>query len=353
MSHLSIILIFFGVLVNTLAIPLSDDVLRRQIARHFVIGFDGYTVPRPIEEYIKEYPPAGIILFDRNLQSPEQVKALTHSLRLLAGTDIIIMIDQEGGRVARLRPETNFPLLTHSAQSLGKKPISESYAAGYETGRLLSSLGITLNLAPVVDLAIPGGFIAKSTRSFGETPNIVIPHAQAYLEGLHAGGVKGCLKHFPGHGSGVLDPHFQWVDISDSFSAPEIDPFRALIEENLADSILVGHLFNNQWDEENPSSLSAKVIRGMLRTELGYRGLILTDDLDMAASGLNLSEASARALRAGVDLLLLCDTGGGKALHPLPEFTRDKLYKILNFLILECHQDPLLKKQILQSPKIL
>ncbi len=329
----------------------TDKDLSGQVARCFVIGFDGYVLPEIIRTYIVKNPPGGVILFDRNIQSPPQLKALTAAIRQAVPQGVLIMVDQEGGNVARLKEATGCPKATPSAEALGKGPLSKAQAAGYETGCLLKTTGINLDLAPVVDIGLPGRYLKSRGRTFGETPEAVTAYAGAFTEGLHQAGIHNCLKHFPGHGSGVLNPHFEWVDITQTFTPIELQPFKALIEAGLADTIMVGHLFNANWDKVYPASLSKKVIQGMLRENLGYNGLILTDDLDMAAAGKTPDQSALLALEAGVDLLLFCDTGAGLALHPTPEATCELLNRYLEALTTAATNSPQIKEHLQASNK--
>ena len=332
------------------AINANKD-LSAQVARRFVIGFDGYILPPIIRTYMVNNPPGGVILFDRNIQSPAQLKALTAAIRQAVPQGILIMVDQEGGNVARLKELTGFPKATPSAEFLGLGPLTKTQAAGYETGCLLKDMGINLDLAPVVDIGLPDGYLKSRGRTFGETPETVTTYAEAFTKGLHQAGVHNCLKHFPGHGSGMLNPHFEWVDITQTFTPIELQPFKALIDAGLADTIMVGHLFNANWDTVYPASLSKKVIQGMLREDLHYNGLILTDDLDMAASGKTPDQSALLALEAGADLLLFCDTGAGLALHPTPEATCERLNRYLEALTAAATNSPQLKEHLQASNK--
>jgi beta-N-acetylhexosaminidase len=171
----------------------------------------------------------------------------------------------------------------------------------------LKQSGINLNLAPVVDLDLnPDGLISRNGRSFGVDPELVFRHARAFIVAHHSHGILTALKHFPGKGSAGEDTHFELADVTDLYQERELYPFSRLIREGLADIIMTSHINHRGWDEEYPVTLSAKVLQGLLRGKLGYRGLIISDDLLMGAllKQFSLEEACVRAVQAGVDILL-------------------------------------------------
>jgi len=283
----------------------DDDVIKQEIAHHFVIGFSGEYLTDCMKTYLEQYPPGGVILFDRNIKNLQQLQAFIHSIRQTTSHQLILMIDQEGGNVARLRPETGFNLTYPSALQLGDEPASKAYSVGYQIGQLLKSLDIDMNLAPVVDLAVDHAYLLKKNRTFSKDPLQAAQQAMAFTQGLHAAGILNCLKHFPGHGSTEVDPHLTWTDVSAVYQKQEILPFQILIEAHLADSIMIGHLYHRDWDSHYPASLSYLVMQHQLREQLGFKGLILTDDLSMGAIHLSATMASKQALMAGADLILL------------------------------------------------
>jgi len=283
----------------------DDNRVKQEIAHHFVIGFSGEYLTDCMKTYLEQYPPGGVVLFDRNIKSFQQLKSLITAIRQAASQKLMVMIDQEGGNVARLKPETGFNIKYPSALELGDEPASKVYSSGYEIGRLLKSLDIDMNLAPVVDLSFDHTYLTKRKRTFSKDPLQVAQQAMAFTQGLHAAGILNCLKHFPGHGSATVDPHLTWTDVSAVYQAEEILPFRILIEAHLADSIMIGHLYHQDWDSHYPASLSNQVIKGQLRHHLGYKGLVLTDDLSMGAVHLSSAMAVKQALMAGTDLVLL------------------------------------------------
>ncbi|APG25539.1 MULTISPECIES: glycoside hydrolase family 3 protein [Syntrophotalea] len=305
-----------------------------------MVGFAGSVLDEnhPILEDIRSRHLGGVILFNYgpsadhpagNIVSPEQLRSLTAQLQKAAGTvPVLIAIDQEGGRIVRLKEEFGFPA-TVSAASLGK--INDPALTRKRSDAIALSLqqvGINLNLGPVVDLnSNPDNpVIGKLERSFSADPAVVVIHAREYIRAHHRRGILCSLKHFPGHGSSTGDSHQGFVDVTASWSAKELDPFRTLIDENLADTVLTAHVFNATLDAGAPATLSKKTVDGLLRKHLGFSGVVLSDDLTMGAIAdhYSLEETVEKALNAGVDMLLLADN------HP--DTTR-RMLSILHKLI--------------------
>jgi len=297
----------------------STSALRARIGQLLLVGFRG---TRPAEcaaiaRAIREQQVGGVILFDqemadpttrrRNIESPAQVEELTAFLQAQAPTPLLIAIDQEGGRVNRLKPEYGFPESV-SHEELGQRDdLAETDRRAAETARTLASLGINFNLAPVVDLdANPHNPIIKGKRrSFSADPEAVARHAAEFVRAHRAHGIATCAKHFPGHGSAQGDTHLGLVDVTATWHERELLPFRRLIEAGLDDAIMSAHVFNAHLDPERPATLSRTVLTGVLREQLGFRGVAVSDDLEMKAiaSHYGLEEAVPAALEAGIDLL--------------------------------------------------
>jgi len=266
---------------------------------------------------IREHGIGGVILFDqemadastkrRNIESPAQVKELVSYLQSQAPTPLLVSIDQEGGRVNRLKPDYGFPE-SISHEELGRiNDPAETYRRAEQTARTLASLGLNLNLAPVVDLdANPDNPIIKGKkRSFSADPEVVARHAAEFVRAHRAHGVLSCAKHFPGHGSAKGDTHLGLVDVTQTWHERELIPFRRLIEAGLCDALMSAHVFNAKLDPERPATLSRAVLTGILREKLGYRGVVLSDDMEMKAisSHYGLEKSVPAAIEAGVDML--------------------------------------------------
>jgi beta-N-acetylhexosaminidase len=252
--------------------------------------------------------PGGIVLFGRNLDQPRDLADLEEALRNTLRSPFLLAIDQEGGRVSRLRPWIG---PTASAAALAALGADAARAAGTATGRTLRALGFGLDFAPVVDLGDPGRDNVIGDRSFGTAPERVTELAGAFLDALQATGVAGCLKHFPGLGDGEIDPHESLPVCRcepETLWARDLVPYRDLAPR--AAAVMVGHGSFPDLDPApgRPATLSPSIVGGWLRARLGFRGLVVTDDMDMGAIAPLDPDGSAAvaAIGAGCDLLLYC-----------------------------------------------
>ncbi|MBA4767251.1 MAG: beta-N-acetylhexosaminidase [Porphyrobacter sp.] len=276
-----------------------------------IFGLSGPVLTEDERAFFRDCDPAGYILFGRNCVDPEQLRALTDDLRSIHGRErLLVSIDQEGGRVARLRPPhwAGYP----SGEAFDKlyqiapaSAIEAARANATAMGLELSAMGITVDYQPPLDLRVPGAHDVIGDRSLGSDPMQVAALGRAVLEGLAAGGVAGCIKHMPGHGRTDVDTHKALPTVTASAAELEDDlaPFRTL---NHALIGMTGHLVFTAWDAENPATLSETVIRDVIRGEIGFDGLLLTDDIDMEALGGTIPERAARAHAAGCDIILNC-----------------------------------------------
>jgi len=284
-----------------------------------MLGFRGTTLTpdNPIVADVRDRHLGGVILFasdlpsgstERNIESPGQVRALCEALRETADGGLLIGIDQEGGLVARLGPEHGFPP-TRSAAELGATgDPAVTRAASEEIAAMLADLGINLNFAPVVDVNTnpANPVIGQIDRSFSSDPYVVAAHAAAFVEGHRVHGVLTSLKHFPGHGSSQADSHAGFVDVTTTWDPLELIPYRELAGQGLIDTVMAAHVFNANWDDEHPASLSANVIQEMLRGQIGFAGPVVSDDMGMGAitKQYAFEEAIRLAIVAGNDLLV-------------------------------------------------
>lgn len=293
--------------------------LRDKIGQMLLIGFRGCEIKEsdPIARDLAERNLGGVVLFDqemadtslpvRNIKSPGQVRALTASLHKLARTPLWISIDQEGGRVNRLKTDYGFPASVSHEELGALNDLKETFAQAEKTARTLASLGINLNLAPVVDIdAGPDNPIIKGKkRSFSADPEIVASHATEFCRAHHQRAVMTCAKHFPGHGSAHGDTHLGLVDVTAFWTERELIPFQRLIAAGACDTIMTAHVFNAHLDPERPATLSRAVLQGILRQRLGFEGVILSDDMEMKAiaSHYGLEQAVHYGIEAGLDVL--------------------------------------------------
>ena len=285
-----------------------------------MLGFRGASLNDPETrediEMLKSACVRGVILFDhdiagnckRNIHSPKQLAKLIEDLRNELGTELVIAIDQEGGQVARLDAHNGF-LPTISAAEFAQLVEMDQIQYADRQAKQLSKLGIDLNFAPCVDLAIEPSspIIAEKERSFGASVEDVARCAHIVIDAHQRAGVHCCIKHYPGHGSALLDSHLGVCDITKAHTQDEIDIFKRLIDA-YTDSVAVmsGHLMHQGIDESFPASLSKRHIADQLRNGLGFAGIVITDSLDMRAirDGFGEGESAALALNAGGDLIL-------------------------------------------------
>ena len=294
--------------------PVATPVpLRRRAAQMLVAGFAG-SAPAPDDPIMHAIRDGlgGVILFARNIESPAQLAQLTASLRAAAGErTLLIAIDEEGGAVARLNPDNGFPATPTAAKVGRRNDPGYAHEVGTAIGTTLAGAGINLNLAPVVDLNVnpANPSIGALGRSFSADAGVVVAMAGGFIAGQRERGVLTTLKHFPGLGSATGDTDREFVDITQTWTDAELEPFRQLIAAGQADLVMVSNAFNGQLDLRNPASLSAPTLN-LLRGDLGWAGVTITDDLMAGALTANYSanEVLRRAIRAGNDLLLLANT---------------------------------------------
>jgi beta-N-acetylhexosaminidase len=285
-----------------------------------LVGFRGLTVEEAtdIAADIRDRNLGGILIFDtdqpthsavRNVESSAQLTALVGGLQQLAHTTLLVATDEEGGLVARLDQRHGFPPTTSAATLGARGDLTFTQAAGRKIAETLASVGVNLNLAPVVDLNVnpTNPIIGSLGRSFSADPAVVTAQAEAFVRGHRAVGVRTTLKHFPGHGSSTGDTHLGVVDVTGTWSATELQPFANLIRDGLADAVLTAHVFNAKLDPRHPATLSQPTIAGILRDRLGWDGLVLSDDMQMGAirQAYGYQEALRLAIFAGVDVLTI------------------------------------------------
>lgn len=298
----------------------NEVTLDEKIGEMLMIGFRGTTIieKNHIVNDIKNLNIGGVVLYDfdlfsngevvRNIESPKQVKALCENLQGLNDSKLLISIDQEGGRVNRLKTTYGFPKVGVSAQYLGglNNLDSTRYYADL-TAKLLQDLGINFNYAPVVDLNIntKSPAIGAIERSYSADPKIVTEQAKVILDVYKKHGIIGCLKHFPGHGSAAADSHLGITDITKSWNEVELEPYRNLIEQQKVEMIMTAHVYNENLDTL-PATLSKKIMNDILREDLGWEGIIISDDMHMGAIAKHygLETAIEKAINAGVDILM-------------------------------------------------
>ncbi len=297
--------------------------LDRMIGQMIMVGFRGIR-PDPKNPIVRDIVAGrvgGVILFDvdgpggggeRNIRSPKQLRKLTTWLQKQAGpVPLLIGIDQEGGKVNRLKTKYGFPP-TVSAKELGRRDdIAWTQKVAATVARTLASEGINLNFAPVVDLNTnpDNPVIGSKNRSFSADPAVVVRQARTWIEAHRRAGVIATLKHFPGHGSSHADSHLGFVDVTKTWTENELTPYEELISKGVVDAIMTAHIFNANLDPDYPATLSRPIITGILRNRLGFQGVVISDDLQMKAisARYGFEETIQRGIQAGLDILLFAN----------------------------------------------
>ena len=284
--------------------------LAEKVGQLFMVGIEGTEVTPALAAWMATYGWGGVIIFGRNVESPAQLLFLTQGLQAAAQArghlPLLIAVDQEGGRVARLKaPFTAFPSAARVGQ-IGSELLAD------EVGRILATelraVGINMDMAPVLDVLTNPANTVVGDRAFGTDPHCVARQGVACMRGMHAAGVLAVGKHFPGHGDTRLDSHVA-LPVSERTAAQlqacELLPFQEAIAAGLQ-AIMTAHVIYKAWDPHQPATLSSSILSGILREEMRFPGVIISDDLEMAAVSETLpwEEVPLRALSAGVDLLL-------------------------------------------------
>lgn len=310
-------LLFFTLISSLLALP-NDAELKKMIGHMLVVGFDDATInaQSPIVKELQTYELGGVILFDRfykernrtkNISSPEQLRELTKQLNHYAKKPLLISIDQEGGKVARLKPSYGFAEIP-SAFALSKTSLEHAKNVYTSMAQMLKEHGINCDFGPVVDLAVndKNSVIVGLERSYGKESETVTNYAKVFIDALKSEGVISVLKHFPGHGSSLGDSHLGFVDLTQTWSERELEPYQKLIDDNAISMIMSAHVFNAKLDATYPATLSYAINTTLLRKKMHYNGVLISDDLQMEAIAkyYTLKETVTLAINSGIDMLL-------------------------------------------------
>lgn len=294
--------------------PIAEQIktmtLEEKIGQMIMAGIDGYTMNENEAKLIQEYHIGGFILFGRNVETPEQLLALTNSLKkanTLNQNPLLLSVDEEGGRISRLpKTITNFP----TNKALGKIHSEElSYEIGTLLAEKVSTFGFNMNFAPVLDINSNPKNPVIGDRAFGSEVDVVSNLGYQTMKGISLGGVIPVIKHFPGHGDTSVDSHIGLPAVENDLERLkcfELVPFKNAIDKG-ADCVMVAHILLTKIDAENPASLSPIVIDDILRLQLNYDGVVITDDMTMGAVTKNydLATAAIKAVNAGNDIILV------------------------------------------------
>jgi beta-N-acetylhexosaminidase len=277
-----------------------------------IFGTSGTALTCDERAFFREADPAGFILFKRNVENRDQLRALTDDLRALSGRDdLAILIDQEGGRVQRMSPP-EWPAFPPAGEPFGtlyrRAPMTAIEAARINAEALaltLREVGITVDCLPLLDVRQPGADNIIGDRSFGTEPVMVAALGRAVLDGLAAGGCVGVIKHMPGHGRATVDSHqaLPVVTADEEELEADIAPFIRLAHAPMA---ITAHVVYTAWDDTLPATLSPFVIEHIIRGRIGFDGLLMTDDIDMKALSGTAGEKAQAAIAAGCDIALDC-----------------------------------------------
>ncbi len=312
------------------------DSLDIKIGQMILIGFSKDEVDPAVLEEIRKGKVGSVIIFEKNIPPKNSfvaLKKITWTYQEAATIPLLICIDQEGGRVNRLKDKYGFPS-SITASAMNKSNALDSVRFYSEaTASTLAGLGINVNFAPVVDLASnPNNpIIAKYGRAFSANEDSVSLLAKEFIKGHRKYKVLTSLKHFPGHGSSKEDTHLGIADVTNTWEARELKPYQALIDSGYADAIMTSHIVNRKLDPKgNPGTLSADILNGILRNKLHFNGVVFTDDMQMHAitKHYGLEDAIRLAIQAGVDIMTFSNNISGS-----DERTVDKVHTIIRGMV--------------------
>lgn len=354
--HASGVLLFrflaaaFALLLTGL--PASAASLEQMAGQMIIVGFEGASADADGVEAaaaeLREGRLGGVMYLKKNVTDLPMVREMNALFRA-ATPDLppFITLDQEGGAVERLTGEVGFSEIPNAASIAAQNSPQAAEDIYRAMADGIAAEGFSVNFGPVADLNLnpDNQVIARFGRAFSAEPETVIAYDAAFIRAHHAAGLITALKHFPGHGSSTADSHEGFVDLTQTWTPDELEPYRALIGEGLADMVMVGHLYHADYadsDGETPSSLSPRWIDGILRGELGFDGVVISDDLEMGAirDHFTLEETVTKAVRAGMDVLLFSNTA---------KYRPGLSGEILDILVAEAAADPDFARRIEQS----
>ena len=341
-------------LLVLLSLPLAAQAatLEEMAGQMIVVGFQGDDADDAAVADLRDDLAAGrlggVMLLKINVKTLDAVAEMNAAFRA-ASPDLppLITLDQEGGAVERLTGDVGFKEIPNAAAIAEANSPDAAEAIYAEMAASIAELGFTVNFGPVADVNLNANnqVIAKFGRAFSKDPAVVASYDAAFIRAHHAAGLLTSLKHFPGHGSSTADSHEGFVDITETWQPSELDPYRMLMADDLIDMVMVGHLYHADYSDagaQTPSSLSPQWIDGVLRGELGYDGVVISDDLEMGAirDHFTLEETVTQAVRAGMDVLLFSNTA---------KYRASLGQEILDILLAEAEADPAFAARIEES----
>ena len=339
--------------------PYSEEKLREYAAAMLMVGFkaDSITPDCDAVRYVRDLHVGGVILFDvdltgtrelgsRNITSRERLRSLTSQLQHYAGGKLLIALDQEGGRVARLKTQYGFhPTVSHShLGEVNRRDTTMHHAAIMAED--LAWAGVNMNIAPDIDVNVDPNcpVIGKLGRSFSADSAVVAQNARWFIEAHHRKHVTCAVKHFPGHGSSAADSHYGLTDVTATWQPYEMHPYRYLIKHKMLDAVMTAHIFNRNIDPDSPATLSHKALTGVLRNQLHFDGVILTDDMYMQGivDNYDIADAIVLAINAGADILVMGN-------NITTGYESDRPFKVVDIIVNAVKQGKIPAYRLLES----
>jgi len=348
-------ILLIALLLVSLPVPVMAASLAQMAGQMVLIGFQGNSVNQRGVEAVRRDLAAGriggVMYLRANVASLGKVRAMNAAFAAAAATKGLppfIALDQEGGRIERLTKAVGFAEIPSAAQMARTQTPAQAEQTYFSMALGLADLGFNVNFGPVVDLNInPNNpIIGRYGRSYGADAGRVSQYGASFVAAHRRAGILNALKHFPGHGSSLNDSHKGFVDISDTWQARELDPYRDLIAADLVDMVMVAHLYHKRFfapgGPQLPASLSPDWIGGVLRGQLGFDGVVISDDLEMAAirAHYSLKQATILAVQAGVDIVLFSNTA---------DYRPTLAGEIIAILMEKANADPAFAARIEQS----
>jgi len=341
------------VAASLFATPLAHAATLEQMAgQMIVVGFQGddadVAAVKALREEIAASRIGGVMFLKTNVKNLDAVTAMNAAFRA-ASPDLppFITVDQEGGAVERLTRDVGFKEIPTAARIAATNTPEQAQAIYGTMAQSIADLGFSVNFGPVADVNVnpDNQVIAKFGRAYSADPAVVASYDEAFIAAHHAAGVLTALKHFPGHGSSTADSHEGFVDITDTWTDSELDPYRTMIADGVVDMVMVGHLYHAGYADkgsQTPASLSRQWITGVLRETMGFDGVVISDDLEMGAirDHYDLHDTVTLAVRAGMDVLLFSNTA---------KYRAGLGQEILDILVAEAGADPEFAARIEQS----
>ncbi len=313
-----ICLFSFILLMQSNAYAMKQEIkLEEKIAKMLMLGIEGtsLSMQNPLVDAIQNKKISGIIIFEKNLDKvqknqsgKESLKQFIADIKKLSEYKLFIAVDQEGGKVNRLKERYGFKKMLSHKEVASKNSLEFAREHARLIAKEVASVGFNVNFSPAIDLDInkQSPAIGKIERAFSDDERKVTALAKIYIEEFHKEGLLTSLKHFPGHGSAKADSHYSFTDISDTWQERELYPYKELIKMGLADSVMISHLYNSHFDDKHPATMSKKTIEGLLRKDLAFDGVVISDDMQMKGliSRYGVDKSVVMGINAGMDLFI-------------------------------------------------